>query len=45
MEDFFNNIICVAQSFMNSLFSLFNSTIGSFLSIELTAPDLGCTEE
>ena len=40
-----NQILCIIQGIVDSLFSVLNSSLGGFLGVELTPPGLGCETE
>jgi len=41
---FINEILCLVQDFLSSLFGVINDSLGALFDFELTVPDLGCEE-
>jgi hypothetical protein len=40
-----NDILCLVEGFLASLFELLNSTLGGLLGFELAVPSIGCEME
>lgn len=40
-----NQILCIIQGIVDSIFGILNSSLGGFLGVELTPPGLGCEVE
>ncbi len=37
-----NQILCIIEGIVDSIFGILNSSLGGFLGVELTPPGLGC---